>query len=237
MDALCLSLDADWAADFVLEDVLERLRAWGVVRGTLFVTHDTPANKKWQNAGFELGVHPNFNPLFEGRITQSADEIIAAMRALVPTARSVRSHGLTRSGVLSRRFTQAGYTHESNFMLPLRTGNQLRPFEQPSGLLQVPFAWGDYDYLASGGSFSPDDCLDQPGPHVFNFHPIHIYLNCETLSRYEDAKAHFFDRAKLESFRHKGSDGIANLLQSLIARSQRESRQLLAITDIRANHV
>jgi hypothetical protein len=237
MSALCLSFDADWAADFVLADVLEHLQAWGVSRGTLFVTHDTAQNVAWQAAGFELGVHPNFNSLFDGETMQSTDDIISAMQALVPEARSVRCHGLTRSGVLSQRFLQAGYTHESNLMLPLRNGNRLQPFYQPPGLLQVPFGWGDYDHLASNTNFYLDNYFSQSGLQVFNFHPIHIYLNCETVNRYMSAKEHMQNRKKLEEYRFKGVGGVANFLQALIARAKRESRELLAIADIRANHV
>lgn len=236
MDALCLSFDVDWAADFVLADVLARLTDWGVTRGTLFVTHATAQNAAWRAAGFELGVHPNFNPLFDGEPTTTADEILAAMKSLVPDARSVRSHALTRSGRLARHFLAAGFTHESNLLLPWRAGNRLHAYAQPAGLLQVPFGWGDHDYLASGATLAPADCLDLPGLKVFNFHPIHVYLNCETIERYERARDVLQDRAALERHRHTGGGGIADLLQALVARARREGRHQFAIADLGVHH-
>ena len=50
----------------------------------------------------------------------------------------------------------------------------------------------------------PVDLLDAPGLVVFNFHPIHLYLNTFSLKQYEDAKPFYRDRQGLEPFRSKG---------------------------------
>lgn len=61
-----LTFDIDWASDEVLEyciDIVEKAN----IKATWFVTHETPLLGRLRaNPNFELGIHPNFNPLLEG---------------------------------------------------------------------------------------------------------------------------------------------------------------------------
>lgn len=59
-----LTFDIDWAHDTILEYTVDLLEKHEVA-ATFFVTHDTPVlNRLRDNPLFELGIHPNFNPLF-----------------------------------------------------------------------------------------------------------------------------------------------------------------------------
>ena len=61
-----LTFDIDWASDFVLEYCIDLIES-AQVKATFFVTHETPLLERLrENPNFELGIHPNFNPLLEG---------------------------------------------------------------------------------------------------------------------------------------------------------------------------
>lgn len=54
------------------------------------------------------------------------------------------------------------------------------------------------------------------GPYLmFGFHPIHVFLNTETLCRYEDARPYFDDYSALKSKRNTGF-GARNVLEQLV---------------------
>src|SRR5260370_36233031 len=63
MDSLVLTLDIDWAPDFVIDHVAQRLIEHQVC-ATWFVTHASPAVDRLRRRPdlFELGIHPNFFP-------------------------------------------------------------------------------------------------------------------------------------------------------------------------------
>src|ERR1700674_614649 len=63
IDAPILTLDVDWAPDFMVEPLVDALLGAGV-RSTWFVTHPSKAIDRMRHHPelFELGVHPNFLP-------------------------------------------------------------------------------------------------------------------------------------------------------------------------------
>ena len=62
---------------------------------------------------FELGIHPNFNPLLDGK-GGSAEYIIDQMLELVPEAVSVRSYSLVQSSRLHELFHRKGLIFDCN---------------------------------------------------------------------------------------------------------------------------
>lgn len=64
---LFLTIDLDWAIDAAIAMCLDLIEAAGVA-ATVFVTHDTPLLARMRNnPRIELGLHPDFNPLLDGR--------------------------------------------------------------------------------------------------------------------------------------------------------------------------
>src|ERR1017187_7044133 len=96
---VALTLDIDWAPDFVIDfaaDLLIRRR----VKATWFVTHSSPAVDRLRDHPelFELGIHPNFLPgSSQGK---TVAEVLSFCRACVPEARSMRTHALVQSSGL-----------------------------------------------------------------------------------------------------------------------------------------
>jgi len=60
-----ITIDIDWVPDKVLEYTLELLSKAGVPC-TIFATHATGLLNGLDRNQFEIGIHPNFNPLLNG---------------------------------------------------------------------------------------------------------------------------------------------------------------------------
>lgn len=179
-----LTLDMDWAHDEVLLDSIQLVRDSGV-KTTWFVTHKTALLVDFeQDSNIELGIHPNFNPLLNGVSNIDSSKVIADCFSIVPSARSIRSHSLTQSERLVDQFKDAGITHVSNLFLPYESRIQPKPFFLWGRMIVVPHSWQDNVAIKMGLSF-PTRTELVSGLHVFNFHPIHIFLNTEDLDRYE----------------------------------------------------
>lgn len=188
-----LTLDIDWAHDKIIEDTVDLIEM-ADVPATFFVTHETPfLTRLRENPKFELGIHPNFNHLLNGDFEQvrRVEEIISELMEIVPEASAIRSHSLTQSTRLLENFKSAGLTHDASHFVPHHIGTALAPYELWNGLCHVPHFWEDDIQIIYGSKDrnrfgSLDDLpLDAPGLRVYDFHPIHIFLNSESLKRYE----------------------------------------------------
>lgn len=216
-DHVFLTFDIDWAGDEVLEDTIALVES-AEVAATWFVTHPTPLLERLRaNPRFELGVHPNFNFLLEGRARpgDSAERILDAIMAVVPEARAVRSHSMVQSSRLTELFMRRGLTHDCNEFIPVQSTLALRPWRLWNGLVKVPHFWEDDATCIYGGPFSVTRLLTTAGLKVFDFHPIHVFLNTEHLDRYERSRAIHRDPAALRRERFEGRGTRTALLELL----------------------
>lgn len=219
-----LTFDIDWAHDDVLADCIGLVEQADVC-ATWFVTHETPLLARLRaNPKFELGIHPNFNFLFnlQTQAGASAEEVLERTLALVPEATAVRSHHMTQSSALLNLFRRKGLTHDCNHFIPTTAGITLKPWELWNGMLRVPYSWEDdlmciYGQRTSLPSIA--DLLKQDGLMVFDFHPIHIYLNTEDLQRYERTRTLHHQPVELMQERFGGC-GTRVALQSLLNAGQ-----------------
>lgn len=180
-----LTIDLDWCHEEVLVDTLGLIETYNA-RATFFCT-DRPRSLDLLkgNSRAELGIHPNFLPLF-GRGEESAHTapfILDKLLEAVPEARSVRSHSLVSGSNLSALFASRGLRHESNLKIPVGPGENALPFYNFAGLISCPFHWSDYSDFGT----SIERGLEGSYFMVL-FHPIHIFLNSENLTRYEKSR-------------------------------------------------
>lgn len=217
-DKLFLTFDIDWACDDVLSYSIDMVEQAGVA-ATWFVTHDTPLLKRLRdNPLFELGIHPNFNFLLNGDMASkgNAKAIVADLLNIVPGAKSVRSHAMTQNSLLLDLFVKNGLTHDSNHFIPEQAGISLKPWYLWNGIIKVPYCWED-DVACIYTQNSPiSEVMQRPGLRVFDFHPIHIYLNTEDLARYENSRAYHRDVAALAAWQNNVTPGARNWLISLL---------------------
>lgn len=216
--AFVLTFDIDWADDAVLADTVDLVEAAGCA-ATWFVTHDTPLlDRLRRNPRFELGIHPNFNPLLNGQGAPEDDyrAVIGRLMDLVPEAVSVRSHSVTQNTPITDEFARRGLRFDSNDYIPERAGLALRPWHTRTGMTKVPYCWADEHDWAGRQSSDFRAILSRTGLAVFGFHPIHVFLNTETPDRYEGTRPLHRRPDELIAHRHDGT-GARSRLADLMA--------------------
>ena len=220
MNDFLITLDVDWAPDFVLEHVAEVLTPAGV-KATWFVTHDSPAVQRiMKDPLFEAGIHPNFLP--GSSHGDTPDKVLDYMLSIVPGARSTRSHAVVQSGPLLNLLSNRGLALDSTIFLPEMP--EIRPVTHlglHSTLLRVPFFWADdYEMCKATPAWDLERYKKTPGLKVMMFHPIHIWLNSVSFQDYQNFKTAFPSVSSASSadawrFRNSGK-GTFNFFVDLV---------------------
>jgi hypothetical protein len=218
-DKIFLTLDVDWAHDDVLSDSIDLIEQ-ADAPATWYITHDTPIlSRLRKNTKFQLGIHPNFNFLLENdtRNGKNAEEVIDRLMDIVPEAKTVRSHSLTQSERLLDLFAKKGLTHIGNAYIPASAAMHVVPWQLWSGLVIVPHCFQDNaDLRCQQHRLN----LDNDGLLVFNFHPIHIFLNTENIDRYESTRLLHRQAAELIQYRSTDRLGARSLFKKILQISQ-----------------
>lgn len=216
-DKVFLTFDIDWASDDVLAYTIDILES-ADVEATWFVTHHTPLLARLRdNPKFELGIHPNFNFLLTGdpRNGRDADEVVGRLLEVVPEAKAVRSHSMTQSTNIQKLFAKMGLSHDCNHFVPEQASIELKPWNCWNGLVKVPYFWEDDVACIYPRNRPVTELAQRSGIKVFDFHPIHIFLNTEDLKRYNDCRSIHHDSNALIAHRN-ATEGACTALQSLL---------------------
>jgi peptidoglycan/xylan/chitin deacetylase (PgdA/CDA1 family) len=225
-NTLCFSVDVEWSAPEVIED-LRALFDEHRVQATFFVTHGGVSVP-----GHERGLHPNFRRdgdtyrKLDGAATRSDAEVsrhvVATTLSFAPEAKGVRAHSLRYDSSLLPLYRESGIEYESSYRLPLVGG--LRPFWNQHDIVGIPAYYADYFDLVTGatGYTSAKMQLDQPGLKVLDFHPNLVYLNTPDEPAYMASKAFYHQPEKLLAARHPGR-GVRTLLLEILEEVGRKS--------------
>jgi len=213
-----LTFDADWAPDFVLEYV-DKILTEQKVKATWFITNESPYLEKLkQNSLFELGIHPNF----ASNSTQGNDpsSILENLKKIIPNAKSARTHALLQSTQLLSKFQDYGIENDVSLFLP-KTKNLIPHYSKYLNLYRFPFFWEDDFYMADEDKWSVNqEFIDIPGLKIFNFHPIHIFLNSKNMSNYELMKKEIglpqINKKNIEKFFNKTEAGTRTFFDEFI---------------------
>lgn len=204
--------DIDWAPDEVIDDMLTIFDKYNQ-KCTMFATHDSGSIKNARGI-HEIGIHPNFNPLFsQNKQDSNAEKIIDDLMALYPESVGVRSHSTTTSSGLLDLFYRKGLKYDSNLFIPYQ---DVRPFALWNGFVRIPYNWEDDVHYLYNKSFANPELTFDLDYLIFDFHPIHVFLNTEKESRYINAKKFYKDPTKLLEFRNNSTPGARTLLISLL---------------------
>jgi hypothetical protein len=188
---VAITIDIDWAPDFVIESVAQRLIEQNV-RATWFVTHPTRVLTLLRRhpEQFELGIHPNFLPGSSHGATPA--EVVDYCMRLVPNAASVRTHALVQSTpILQQLARDTPVRVDVSLYLPRVC---VAPFQfdlDGASLTRVPYQWeDDFEMSLREPNWDPASLVDDDmeSPLVLDFHPIHIYLNSERFVNYAELK-------------------------------------------------
>jgi hypothetical protein len=210
-----ITLDVDWAPDFMIDEVAQALAARGV-RATWFITHPSPAVDRLRERPdlFELGIHPNLLP----GTTQGPDPIAHCLE-LVPGARCARTHSLVQSTPLLEDLMAAGIAVDVSLFLPRH--EHLRPFEHFSAagrIVRVPYVFeDDLEMARPEPCWDPEPLLAGPGLKVFDFHPVHLCLNSSSFAPYAALKPRLRELTRVD---RAPGPGARTLFDALLERGE-----------------
>jgi hypothetical protein len=230
---IALTADIDWAPEEVIEE-FKRLLESHNIKCTLFCTHKSEAINSLNPDLFELGIHPNFNPILEGK-GGNINEVIDELMKMYPNAKGIRSHSLLQSSALLNLFAKKGFQYESNEFVPY--AKNVTPSLLWNGLVRLPFIWEDDIHWMYSKKFDDLDVdLASPGLKIFNFHPVHVFLNTTDGNHYEQAKQFYQHPAELRKFRNSGSKkGVYDALSTLINEITSQGLTTYKLSEIKIN--
>lgn len=223
-----LTLDVDWAPDDAIDFAAGVLADHGV-KATWFLTHDSPAVARLRERPdlFELGIHPNF--LAGSSHGATPEEVLDYCMRLVPDATSMRTHALVQSTPLfDLVLRRTPIRCDASLLLPHAPRIDLVEYQwRGTTLLRLPYHWeDDIEMLRDRPSWELDDALAGEGFRVFDFHPIHLFLNSADMRPYEALKSSVkplgaATREQMESFVNRGV-GARTVFMALVERLGRE---------------
>lgn len=215
-DEVVLTLDTDWAPEEVIAHSLEML-ADADVAATVFATHPSPVLQSFCSESLEIGIHPNFNGILDGD-SKKASDIIDELLDHYPEAVGERSHSRTISAGILSLLQERGFLYDANQIIPYQPELTAYVF---SGFARFTDYWQDDVFLTDRPKESgqPSVPLVGSGLKIFNFHPVHIFLNTDCLERYHAAKPHYHDPDALRSMRNTERYGIGDFFSDTIAQA------------------
>lgn len=208
---VALTFDVDWAPDFVIDDLVQALRDYAIP-ATVFCTHESPGVRRLLSLeSVETAIHPNFL-VADGRSeTQILDDVLR----LFPRAQGVRNHVLYYHSRLLTLFHERNLRYFSNDLMFLHA--KLVPYYDWSGMIRLPIYWEDdvHAMCFERNEDTVERIVEIPGMKIFNFHPIHFYLNTSNLIDYHAAKSFLHDEKRLLETR-RGGKGTRSFLETLV---------------------
>ncbi len=189
------------------------------LRGTFFVTHQSPALDRLRASGrVELAWHPNFLP--GSSQGASPDAVLATMAQWVPEAVGARAHCLVQGTPTLLAYRRCGLRYDAATLRDHVPG--LAPFLSWTGLWDLPIWFEDDVHLERGRPCRLDALpLENPGLKVLTFHPTLVALDAPNLEHYAALKRALtgpLSEATPEHFAaHKGVRGLGTLFRDVCA--------------------
>ena len=201
---IAITSDIDWAHDEVIKYMLSILDEYDI-KITFFCTHKVEIKDMNKH---ELAIHPNFTK------DRTDRETIQELMSLYPEAKGTRSHTLYIHSGLFEIYQEFGLEYDSNYIL----SNQIiEPFFIANNVLELPIFFEDDSHFLKSENFDLSQFdLKGNGLKIFNFHPIHVFLNTQKISDYTKAKKYLHEPAKLEKFKNTNKEGTNDLFTSLL---------------------
>jgi hypothetical protein len=141
-----------------------------------------------------------------------------------------------QSSRLQSLFAARSLAFEVNQFIPSWSGITCRPYREITGMIRVPYFWeDDVHVMAMERDLLPpwnaDAMLDREGLKVFDFHPVHVFLNTERMARYEGCREVHRDPERLVQHRCP-SQGTRTFLNDLIERGLARGFRFRRVADV-----
>ncbi len=227
-----LTFDLDWAPDEVVAYAVQPALEAGIPV-TLFATHRSPYVLSLLEAHpnlVEVGLHPNYNPYFLNQGQADWRGLLRELRGHYPGAVGVRAHSHVVSSHLLAHYQEEGFRYESGIYADNASG--LVPLPYDRGFTRLPHFFQDDAHLLRDRPFALSALeLASPGLKIFDFHPVHVFLNTQSLQHYEESKRHYQDPAGLASCRGRGP-GVGELYGHVLEYLKARPGRTLRLADV-----
>lgn len=214
------SFDIDWASDEVLDYALTPL-VKGRIPMTLFCTHLSQwIEKEVDKSIVEKEIHPNF--CANSTQGNTYQEVFDYCEKIPSDRIGFRNHRYFESNDINDIFLQKGYKYSSNICTDM---HYVMPFYNRYGFLTIPIFMEDGGFLFQKHVLNLNTIIDRlpkQGTIVFNFHPMHIAFNSNSLAKMKNFRADLsiqdYQNLSMEVIHKKQEKkfGIKDLLSELI---------------------
>lgn len=227
-----LTADQDWAPKWAMDRFLAFVEETGVPVH-VFVTNPSDALERASaRPGVTLGAHPNFLP--GSTHGNTAEEVIATCRDLVPDAKTFRTHAYAEDSYTLDLLRSAGFRTDSNLCLFLQPG--IVPLIHATGLLRLPVFLDDDSLLLwdRDGDLDLDPmgaALSSPGLKILNFHPVLFAINCPSGEYYRERRDVVYAPGSEPQAPFEGR-GVATVLTELVERIREGDHALSSFTEV-----
>lgn len=211
------TVDIDWAGEKLIEDTLSIFHEYQVPC-TVFCTHSSRVINSVDRSLFEIGLHPNFNPVMFSKENKTVVQVLDEIASLYPEAKGIRSHSMAQSSRLLNLFHDIGLEYDCNQFLPYNY--DLKPYMCWTGLKRIPYSWEDDIHFEYGKSFDYDILSNYTKEKliIMDFHPIHIFLNTYSSDHYNYCKKFYSDPQQLLRLRNNSVLGTRDFLIKTLER-------------------
>lgn len=210
---IIVTISTDWAPPEVLKDTLDMLDKYNV-KSTIFCTDDLKESIfPKTNVQHELAIHPNYDDV---NFKDETDVCITNF----PHAKGSRSHRLMYGTPIQNELLKNHIKYDSSLLF---YGYKSSPFILYNNLVEIPMYWSDdvCVRIHDNDNFTPkilsDAILNNESVFVFNFHPIHVYLNTVTDDHYQKAKRFYHDPVQLSNHINEVEYGVRHMFEQLLS--------------------
>jgi len=188
-----LTFDVDWAPDFCVSNILDKLKNANI-KATFFVTHASDIIADIINQGHNVGLHPNFLP--NSSQGKCLVEIMDYLFKISPNSTILRTHCLIQSTPLLYDIFNKYQQLKFDFSLLMYKFPLVKAFEwnyDGSNLIRINYNWED-DFAFYDTDFIWERPKFYSDITVFDFHPIHVALNSRDNKKYNLLKREIFGK-------------------------------------------
>jgi hypothetical protein len=220
---IAITVDTDWAPVEIVQSTIELIKSYGC-KVTLFCTNALEA------AADEIAIHPHFTDVSDLRAP------VRELKRAFPQARGTRSHSLFFTERLRPVYSEYGLVYDSNAIQYLRP--QIECSLAARRTVSMPLYFMDRFHLEMASEKSDKFSIDQfhwddEGLKVFDFHPIHVFLNTSSVEWYERAKHCYHEPSRLRDY-VAGGEGVQTLLKETLSYIERNRLHTYTMSEIGA---
>ena len=229
--AAVLSIDTDWAPQELVQTVVENILPKELP--VTFFTTDRYHVLEEHQPGYEIEPHTNPPTLSE----KDLEEELVSKMSFCQSGPIIghRGHSLYWTERLRPVFRRNGIKYDSSTMMYLK--NKIEPFKIGHDLLEIPLFFMDMFHLecAQLAGKEPFDIdilkLQSEGLKVFDFHPVHLFLNTPHPDYYAEIKSDYHNPENLSRLINQ-KYGMKNFFEDIYNELDKLGYSFMTLQDV-----